>query len=289
MSSVNPLLDIMKATRRYVTLPSEGKFYNSEVLDNTYEIGVSSMSAKDEIMFKNPEALMNGQAVMNLIKNCTVGIKKPEQLNHVDVEALLLGIKSASGESSIEYNVSCPSCEHKGSMELNIESTLEQMTRLKDSYSYELDNGIKIELVPHSYLNHINILTLAFQQKTLIQIGQQSDNEDVHKQLLSEMRDILTEMKFNNVLFAIDKVIYNDNIIDDPLHIKEFVEVLPSKDFSQVESLINEFSEYGVSNIMYPVCSECGHEWEQSLSKFDPTGFFSERSVTQNYNNDTNS
>ena len=61
----NPLAGHFRVPKLYTELPSGGKFYDSDTIDFTEndELPVFPMTAKDEIMLKNPDALLNGEAV----------------------------------------------------------------------------------------------------------------------------------------------------------------------------------------------------------------------------------
>ena len=49
-------------------------------------------------MLKNPDALLNGEAVASLIKSCVPDIKDPKKMFSADVDALLIAIKDTSNE-----------------------------------------------------------------------------------------------------------------------------------------------------------------------------------------------
>ena len=80
----NPLLAYRPHPRVYVKLPTCGAYYSDDVLDTKdHEIGVCAMSAKDEMLLNNPEALMNGRALSQVIENCVPSVKNAIELTSV--------------------------------------------------------------------------------------------------------------------------------------------------------------------------------------------------------------
>ena len=66
--NTNPLNKYFRQASIYVALPS-GTDYPPEVVSpsKTGKIGVMPMTARDEIKFKTPDALMNGQGIVDVI------------------------------------------------------------------------------------------------------------------------------------------------------------------------------------------------------------------------------
>ena len=53
----------------FIDLPSQGKFYNSDVVSKTEGLAVFGMTAMDEIMLKTPDALFSGEATAQVMKS----------------------------------------------------------------------------------------------------------------------------------------------------------------------------------------------------------------------------
>jgi hypothetical protein len=82
--NTNPLNKYFRQPAIYVSLPS-GTNYPPHVVtpQQTGELGVMPMTAKDEIRFKTPDALMNGQGVVDVIQSCVPDIKDAWQIKMV--------------------------------------------------------------------------------------------------------------------------------------------------------------------------------------------------------------
>jgi len=74
---VNPLAGLMRQPKIYIKLPSGGQYWpqGSIVIPENGDLPVYSMTAKDELLLKIPDALMNGQAIVEVIQNCIPSIK----------------------------------------------------------------------------------------------------------------------------------------------------------------------------------------------------------------------
>ena len=83
-----------RSAKIYITLPSEGKYYPDDCLDmpESGELPVMPMTAKDELALKTPDALLSGQATVDLIQSCIPNIKNAKDqkriLNYQNREAL---------------------------------------------------------------------------------------------------------------------------------------------------------------------------------------------------------
>ena len=92
----NPLRQYFRRPALYITLPSKGKFYPEGAIEITTnnELPVFPMTAIDEITSKTPDALFNGTAMADLIKSCVPNIKDPWSIPLVDLETILIGIRT---------------------------------------------------------------------------------------------------------------------------------------------------------------------------------------------------
>ena len=76
MTSDNPLKNKIRVAKIYVRLPSSGKYNKLPIeFSHTGELPVRAMTARDELLLRNPDALLNGDAVEKLIQSCIPEIK----------------------------------------------------------------------------------------------------------------------------------------------------------------------------------------------------------------------
>lgn len=114
----NPLAMFMRQPKIYISLPSGGKYWpvGSLEIPNNNQLAVYSMTARDELLLNIPDALMNGQAVVDVIQNCVPSIKNAWEMPSIDVDVILIAIRLATygemmttpvkfGEVEMEYKV----------------------------------------------------------------------------------------------------------------------------------------------------------------------------------------
>ena len=95
--SQNPLKKYFRQPKIYLRLPSKGNFYPKGVLDfpESGEIPVYAMTARDELIIKTPDALINGESTVEVIKSCIPNIKDPWKMPNIDTDAILIAIRIA--------------------------------------------------------------------------------------------------------------------------------------------------------------------------------------------------
>jgi hypothetical protein len=106
----------------YVRVPSQGAFNPDIEQSMSDELAIMAMTGRDESMMKNPDALLNGEAITSVIKSCVPGIKDPKDLPITDIDTLLIAIKIATNGDEHEVSAKCPKCntETKGVVNLRI-------------------------------------------------------------------------------------------------------------------------------------------------------------------------
>ena len=107
MENQSVLAKYKRQPKIYLTLPSGGKWYKDNPIDKSGsgELPIYSMTAKDELSMKTPDALMNGEATVACIKSCCPLITDPWQMPMVDVDAVLVAIRIASYGEKMEMEI----------------------------------------------------------------------------------------------------------------------------------------------------------------------------------------
>ena len=95
--NTNPLNKYFRQAAIHITLPSNGDYPPHVITPSaTGEFPVMPMTAKDEIKFKTPDALMNGQGVVDVIQSCCPDIKDAWQIRSHDLDTILIAIRIAT-------------------------------------------------------------------------------------------------------------------------------------------------------------------------------------------------
>ena len=225
--NANPLNKYFRQAAIYVSLPS-GTNYPPEVISTpqTGELGVMPMTAKDEIRFKTPDALMNGQGVVDVIQSCCPEIKDAWQIKSYDLDTILIAIRIATYGETMEINFNVPGANENVSHTINLPSILDQIKNTKVDTEFTLKDGLKIKMRPLTYKDMTSTSLQTFQQQKMYSAVQDSElpDEDKAKRFNDAFKQ-LTELNASILLKNISAVVMTDGTeITDHAHIKEFVE-----------------------------------------------------------------
>ena len=290
----NPLQAYMTSPNATVSLPSKGKFYKNGTLavPPHRELNVLPMSARDDLDLNNPSLLMNGSALMNVIKRCVPDVLNPWDLPLCDVEAIMLAVKLASAEKTYSVYIQCPECEKEGIIERDIQRMIDSMDDLDDEYFHTV-NGVNIYMRPPTWDEYdlmrqqkfahqkitSTMLSLAQMEGAGTTISSEKDAEIASK--LSDSYVEIFKIRENMVITCVDKIVTpNNDIIVDKSCIAPFIQQLKSDDLRELNKILDSINFAGVSKIEEVQCSnvECNHEWSQIVDRYDPTNFFGLRS-----------
>ena len=109
-TTTNPLKKYYRQPKQYVALPSKYEFYPEGTIEvpESKEVAVYPMTAKDEMMFKTPDALLNGEATVQVIQSCIPQIKNAWAMPSIDCDAALIAIRMATYGESMTLPVTVP-------------------------------------------------------------------------------------------------------------------------------------------------------------------------------------
>ena len=157
----NPLNKYFRQPALYVSLPS-GTNYPPHVVaqSQTGELGVMPMTAKDEIRFKTPDALMNGQGVVDVIQSCVPQIKDAWQIKSYDLDTLLIAIRIATYGETMDFTFTVPGANEQVTHSQNLPSLLDAIKGTEIQDEFVLEDGLKFSVRPLTYKD----MTTASQQ-----------------------------------------------------------------------------------------------------------------------------
>ena len=244
----NPLNKYFRQPAIYVSLPS-GTNYPPHVVtpSQTGELGVMPMTAKDEIRFKTPDALMNGQGVVDVIQSCVPNIKDAWQIKSYDLDTILVAIRIATYGETMEINFTVPGANEQVAHTVNLPAILDELRATKVDGHITLDDGLKITVRPLTYRDMTSTSLQTFQQQkmyTAIQDSQLSDEEKAKR--FNEAFKTLTDLNASILLKNINSITMQDETeITDPAHIKEFVENANATLIKEIETKLTELRGQG--------------------------------------------
>ena len=125
----NPLKKYYRQPKQYIKLPSGYKFYPEGAINvsESGEIAVYPMTAKDELLFKTPDALLNGEATVSVIQSCAPAIKNAWAMPSIDCDAALIAIRMATYGESMTLPVTVPGTK----IEKDLNNIFEPTVKLK--------------------------------------------------------------------------------------------------------------------------------------------------------------
>lgn len=271
----NPLANYFRQPKLYIKLPSQGRFYPDGALDKSEidEYAVFAMTAKDELMFKTPDALMNGQATVEVIKSCVPAIKNPWAMPSIDIDAVLIAIRIATYGEKMDFASTCPSCGHYNDLELNLLGYLDHTSNFHYESVIDL-NPLKLHIRPYSYkeLTKTAIKTLE-QQKIISIVNDETLSDEEKLEQFGESFVKLTQLTVDTVVGCVNAVETPEGIVDDPVMIKEFIENSNKETFNAINDRISDIKNEISLKSQNTVCQECGHKYDLEVT-IDQTNFF---------------
>lgn len=281
MNKMNPLSKYTKVEVLYTKLVSNNviKYPAGVLVNDTVECGICARSARDELMFNNPDALMNGEAVANVIENCVPNIGDARKLFVPDVELLLIGIKLATKEREYHIEVDCPECGHHGAFERDLQFLLDSAELLEEQPELLLEDvgGLLLKFKPHTWEEYSVFGQKMFQQqkkaRMLEDLEEMSDEEKM--EMFSQIFEEMTKLSFDMIVANIDSIetVEGDKITEREF-IAEWLGAQPAFILKQIREKSDLINNIGVSHEMDVGCSSCGHEWTIENLQFDPSNFF---------------
>ena len=177
------------------------------------EIPVFPMTAKDELLVKNADALLNGTALYQLVKSCVPCIENPEQMPAVDLDAILVAVKRCTYGENMDVTTVCTNteCGHKNEIRINVNSLISSIKVINEVPPIEHESGIKIFVRPITVKNIIDLNWVQYEQIRQIQMAEKKDLDDKQRSdILTDSYEKLTNMSLKVVAGAIETVLLPD-------------------------------------------------------------------------------
>lgn len=273
--SNNPLRQFFRQPAIYLRLPSGGQHWpaGSLELPANGEVPVYPMTAIDEITYRTPDALFNGQAVISVVQSCVPAIKDAGKIPNTDFNALLIAIRIASYGHDMEIASTCRECKHEDEYTVDLRSILDKI-RTPD-FSKHLDQGdMQIYFKPANYEEqNAGAMEQFERQKYLQQISEQDISEDERNRLLSESLRQITQLTVNLLSKNISAITVPGTVVSDSEQIKEFLLNCDGTIFKQIRDHVISLTQQSQLEPLQVACSECGHRYEQEIN-LDMSSFF---------------
>jgi hypothetical protein len=221
----NPLQKYFRQPKNYVRLPSRGKYYPAGALDLpvTGELPVYAMTAKDELTFKTPDALMNGQATVDVIQSCVPNIKNAWLMPSIDLDAVLIAIRVATYGESMDVSITVPNTTIKRDYSMDLRRALDDLMLGKFSDSLMI-GSMKVNIRPINYKEFTDGAVKTFEEQRIYNVVNDNKIDDQTKldmfhQSFRKLTDITISMVSNSVV----SIEVDGETVTDSTHIREFI------------------------------------------------------------------
>jgi len=278
---VNPLTSLMRQPKIYVKLPSKGNFWPTGSLDLSPngEYAVYSMTARDELMLKTPDALMNGQAVVDVIQNCVPAIKDAWQIPSIDLDVILIALRLATYGETMDTTIKLAGEDFTYNVDLRklLDSLYETVT-WDERINIGKDVALYIKPINYKIISQSSIQN--FETQKLMNLV--NDSALTEEQKIATFRESFKKLTditvgiINNSVFRIES---STGSTDEPNDIAEFMDNCDKFVFDAVKERLEQLRE---RNSLKPVQVQATPEMIAAGSDefieipliFDPSNFF---------------
>lgn len=278
VASTNPLAKHFRQPAIYFKLPSRGRYWPTTALNlpPNGELGVMSMTTKDEITLKTPDALLNGQGVVNVIESCCPSIKDAWAMPSIDVDAALIAVRIASYGNQMDFTAKCPHCDQSHDYAIDLSLTLASITTPDYSIPLAVD-GLKIHVHPQPYfsLNKTNMIAFEEQQILRSLSGLEDDPQGAKEKFDQHMSKVI-ELNIALLANSTKSIETADGtLVADPDHITEFYNNADTKIIKKVQGYLTELGEKAAIKPVDVTClnGECLKGFPVNIT-FDYASFF---------------
>lgn len=280
----NPLSQYFRQVKLTTPLPTKCQFYPENFIEKTLngEVEVMGLTALDELNFKNPDLLINGQAMIKALKSCVPTIENPAKLYVPDVNALMVAIRIATNGEDMELDITCPKCKEEEKekvesfkMDISLRHILDSMNFHKSEYTYKQPDGPVLYLTPFRYdvFTQTNIFEFEFQK--IIQYAKDSTLQEEEKlKKISKPIEKMAQVHIDMIAESVIKIEVNGQSVTNSAHIKEYIKNIDKKHIENIKKIIEEVNQVGISTSIKCKCPKCSHEWTNEQIPFDPSYFF---------------
>lgn len=240
---VNPLSSFMRQPKIYIRLPSQGMYWEPGSINfpENGEFAVYSMTAKDELSFKTPDALMNGQAIVDVIQSCIPNIKNAWKTPNLDLDLILVAIRLATYGERMEVTHVVPGTDEEVNHEIDLRQLIDQLSSMSTwDEVVVINDSLTCFVQPLTY-QHITATSLkTFETQKLMQaVNNDSITDEQKLEIFNKSFKIMTSVGIDLIVDSIREIHTPDTIVDDPKFIREFIENSDKEIYKKLEDHIS--------------------------------------------------
>ena len=204
-----PLENYFRQPQLSIKLPSQGKYWPAGSLANatTGEFPVYAMTARDEIVMKQPDALMNGQATVDVIKSCVPSILNPWHMPSIDLDAVLVALRIATYGANMDMMVTVPNSKETITVQVDLNQTMERLMQVNINDTITMTNGITVRIKPLNYQQMSKLQIKSYEEQRMIRTMNDANLSEEQKLLkYQEIFNKLTNLNIDTMVDSIESV-----------------------------------------------------------------------------------
>lgn len=282
---MNPLQPYFRKPQVYITLPSQGRWYQRQDITLTAdnELAIYGMTARDDVLLNTPDAMLNGEALKKVIANCVPDVHNIETLVTPDLEAIFLGMKIASGDGTMEISRTCPKCGHECTWDLQCQPILDGQSIIDhEDGRIILDQILEIHVKPYDFRQRSLFIQREYQEERAIRQWEtmNPESDDLLKaEVTAQAIDNISRLTIDLVAASIVqvKIISSSEVVTDQIYIREWLAGAPRAQAEAIIAAVDQLNRCGPNKNIPVECTACSHQWQDAVS-YDPISFFVKRS-----------
>ena len=273
----NPLTKLFRQPAIYFMPPSQGRWWPMGAMNvpETGEFAVFPMTSKDEVTLRTPDALLNGQGMVEVIQSCVPDIKDAWKMPATDVDATLIAIRIASYGHKMDFESKCPLCEETHTYALDLRGMLDSI-KLPDFEQTFNVNGLTLKFRPQAYYGMNKVSKINFEVQKLGQaLDALEDGDERVRESMVQMNR-LVDLNLEVLTECTEHIIMDENPeekIKNKEYILEFYKNIPSALSQQIQTAYTDIAKKGAVPPVKTNCAGCNEEIDMSI-EFDYTNFF---------------
>jgi hypothetical protein len=239
----NPLRKYFRQPKIYLTLPSKGRYYPQTAISmpESGEVPIFALTAKDEMLMKTPDALLNGEATVEVIKSCVPNILDPWQIPQIDLDALMIAIRMASYGEKLTLTTKVPVIGEERDYEVNLRELLDTLIGLDYNPFILVDDIITVEVRPLTYKEFTANAQKTFQEQRIFKIVDDASMPDDEKLVhFNTAFRKLTDFTIDLLMMSVVSIDTPDGKVTDKRQIREFFNNTDRSYFNKVMKHIDE-------------------------------------------------
>jgi hypothetical protein len=183
----------------------------------------------------------------------------------MDIDAILIAIRSASSGNDLEIETECPSCNEDAKYGINLVSVLS--TLKAGDYNNELqvnDLGIKFKPLNYKQMNEVSMSQFEL-QKVFLSVNNMTDEDERN----SKTKDILTnitQVAMHVLANTIEYIRTPSSMVSENEYILDFLQNCDKNMYEQIKTYHENIKKETELKPLKVKCIHCSHEYEKPFT-----------------------